>query len=83
MGRRSSPKPQQRVSLAERLRAHREAFQLALQLGCTPKEAEQEIARRKTAARSREVRARLAAKMNAPPRPRQHENWNAPWMMRD
>ncbi len=83
MGRRSSPKPQQRVSLAERLRAHREAFELALELGCTPKEAEQEIARRKAAAQAREARARLLAKVNAAPRPRQHENWNAPWMMRN
>ena len=35
------------ASEAERLRAHREAFTLALQLGCTPREAERELRRRK------------------------------------
>ncbi len=82
MGRRSSPKPRQPASLAERWRAHREAFELALQLGCTPKEAEAEIARRKAAQQAREARARLRARMNATPRPA-HEHWSAPWMMRD
>lgn len=76
MGRRASPKPRQPASMAERLRAHREAFELALQLGCTPKEAEAEIARRKAAEKARQARERLEAKMNAPLRP-------GAWMMED
>lgn len=56
--------PRKPTSLAERYRAHRVAFKLAQQLGCTPKEAEAEIARR--AARQRWLRtlARLEALKN-------------------
>jgi hypothetical protein len=47
------------ASLAEHYRAHREAFELALRLGCTPKEAERKLraekrARRRCAARPRQ-----------------------------
>ena len=33
------------TSIAEHYRAHRQAFELALELGCTPKEAEAELAK--------------------------------------
>ncbi len=54
------------ASEAERLRAHRRAFELALELGCTPREAEQEIARIEARERHRARADRLAAKMAAP-----------------
>ena len=54
------------ASEAERLRAHREAFLLAQELGCTPKEAEAEIARIAARERHRARMDRLAAKMAAP-----------------
>ena len=41
-----SPSTRSGQSLAERYRAHGEAFVLALELGCTPREAEAEIRRR-------------------------------------
>jgi hypothetical protein len=50
------------ASLAEYYRAHREAFTLALELKCTPREAEIELKRRA----AREARERLDAKLNAP-----------------
>jgi hypothetical protein len=49
-------------SLAEHYRAHREAFTLALQLKCTPREAELEIKRQAAKA----CRERLDAKLHAP-----------------
>lgn len=55
------------ASEAERLRAHRQAFELALELGCTPKEAEQEIARIAARERLRARMDRIAAR-NAKPR---------------
>lgn len=55
------------VTTAERLRLHRQALALALQLRCTPKEAEQEILRKQAAARSREARRKLYQKLNAKP----------------
>lgn len=54
------------ASEAEYYRAHREAFLLAQELGCTPKEAEDELRRRQAFARDREATRRLAAKRNAP-----------------
>lgn len=75
-------KPRPRLSLAERLRAHREAFELALELGCTPREAEEELARRAARKRWEESRDRLAAKRNARPE-RRFADWDTPWMMRD
>lgn len=53
---------------AEQLRAHRAAFTLALELGCTPRETEQELRRRAAAAREEESKRRMAAKMAAPVR---------------
>lgn len=75
------------LTQAEKWRAHREAFTLALELGITPKEAEREIARIKAREAHRAATDRLAAKMAAPlPKP----NFDAdesrdpqPWMMRD
>lgn len=79
------------ASLAERYRAHGEAFRLALELGCTPREAECELERRAAHARWEETRNRLAARMNAAPRAqisapmpdRDGPARNEPWMMRD
>lgn len=53
---------------AEQLRAHRAAFTLALELGCTPREAEQELRRRAAKAREEESKRRMAAKLAAPVR---------------
>lgn len=66
-------------------RAHREAFLLALELGCTPKEAERRIATIKANEAHRAAADRLAAKMNAPLTPARDSApaWDAPWMMRD
>lgn len=72
-----------RVPLADRLRLHRQAFELSLELGCTPKEAEQELARRAAADTAAQAAARLNAKINAPIRPPVREDHEAPWMMRD
>lgn len=53
---------------AERYRAHRAAFSLALELGCTPREAADELRRRAAMAREAESKRRMAAKQSAPPR---------------
>lgn len=72
---------------AERLRAHGEAFRLAQEMRCTPKEAEAELARRAAQARWQEVHHRLRAKMDAPPRQRASadlaEQPDERWMMRN
>lgn len=72
-------------SEAERLRAHGEAFRLALQLGCTPKEAENELRVRRAQAQSEELTRRLQAKMGAPIARLQadDERPSEPWMMRE
>lgn len=79
------------ASLAEHYRAHREAFALAMELGCTPKQAERELQRRRAAAEAREAQRRLAAKQHAPlvpgiaalAAPDRTQGRDAPWMMRD
>ena len=76
------------ASLAEQYRAHREAFELALELGCTPKEAGRELRRR--------ALARLSACGTRAPEattdddlepldaaPAEFSEWRAPWMMRE
>lgn len=75
---------------AEKMRAHRQAFLLALELGCTPKEAEAQIARiaeREQLRALRDRRDRLNARMNGPlPRAicgAEPESRTEPWMMRD
>lgn len=74
------------ASLADYYRAHREAFQLAQELHCTPKEAEAVLAGRAARARWEETSRRLAAKLAAPlPRAAVSEDSerSEPWMMRD
>ncbi len=58
--------PRKPASLAERYRAHRAAFELARELGCTPKEAEAEIARRAAHREWLKGHHRLEALRNAP-----------------
>lgn len=72
------------ASLAEHYRAHRAAFELAMERGCTPKEAEQILRAHRAAERDREATARLEAKMSAAPRGSGvSARWDAPWMLRD
>lgn len=75
-------------SSAEQLRAHRLAFELALELGCTPREAAR-ILRDRTRTR------RNACGTRAPDPtpdtdfeplerdPADYRDWDAPWMMRE
>lgn len=69
-------------SLAERLRDHREEFTLALELGCTPKEAREQIDRAKALAKFLSGQARLAALRSGrpipPPQTSQPEQDDAP-----
>lgn len=69
------------ASQAEYYRAHRAAFTLALELDCTPKEGEAELARRAARDRWLATMARLQAKAAAPVH--QEPPADAPWMMRD
>lgn len=72
------------LSLAERYRAHREAFELAQQLRCTPAEARQELDRRAAKARSEEAQRRLDAKRNGTANSPNSEPTEPPrWMMFD
>lgn len=68
---------------AERLRAHGAAFELALELGCTPKEAEIELRRRARLASIREKQRQIAAMQAHSPAARSAPLPEAPWMMRD
>lgn len=70
-------------SLAERYRAHRAAFELAQQLGCTPKEAAAELARRAARKEWLERNARLEALKNAPIHRADPEPPPQPWWLRD
>ncbi len=54
---------------AARIRQHRLAFEMALKLGCTPREAEEEMRRRAAIERDQQASARLAVKL-AQPHPR-------------
>ncbi len=72
------------ASIAEYYRAHGRAFRLALELGCTPAEAEAEIAKREARERWDAAERRLRAAMNGPlPTSAQRPAWNAPWMMQE
>lgn len=62
MARPRTPAP---VSQAERWRAHREEMELALQLGCTPKEARAELDRRHAIERHRREQPAFLARMEA------------------
>ena len=78
------------ASEAERLRAHRQAFNLAMELGCTPREAEA-VLRRRERARLKACGTRAPAMTDAaheqddaPAAPaNQFERWESRWMMRD
>jgi hypothetical protein len=71
-------------SQAEYYRAHRRAFRLALETGCTPAEAAERLRHREAAARHRAAVERLEAKLAAPIRARiDAPPSDAPWMMRD
>ena len=76
------------LTQAEKWRAHRAAFELAQELGCTPKDATREIARIKARETYRASADRLAAKMNTPLVPAslpqdERERTDERWMMRD
>ena len=73
---------------AEYYRRHREAFLLALELGCTPKAAEQELRRRdkvRRAACGRRMQSETTSADIEPIAAPIHEfrDWSAPWMLRD
>lgn len=70
------------AGLAEQYRRHREAFTLALELGCTPKEAEQELKRRAARERNQAAQQRLAQKM-AGDAPKQTAEIPQHWWMKD
>lgn len=73
------------TSQAEKWRAHRKAFELALELGCTPREAEAEMRRIEARERDRAASDRLAQKMAGASEPQTlpAERRDEPWMMRD
>lgn len=73
---------------ADQYRDAREAFVLAMELGCTPREAMRELRRRRVAARLN--CGRLAEEPEAVPSEPEwpvpttdFHTWTAPWMMRD
>ena len=77
---------------AERCQLHRRAFALALELGITPREAEEKLRHQAAMERHREAARRLAAKMAAPvvygPRPAPSDAVDGderpqPWWTRD
>lgn len=73
---------------ADRFRAAREAFELAMRLGCTPCEAARELRKRRLAC-GRRAEATEAAPIGADdagetPAPASNfQAWNNPWMMRE
>lgn len=83
------------LTQAEKWRRHREAFTLALELGCTPREAEAKIREIEARAEARAILARIHAKqalIEARQRARQvpadfsgaeSDRDPQPWMMRD
>lgn len=74
------------LPLADRLRRHRAAMELALELHCTPREAAEELDRRAARARAIEAQRRLDRRMT-PPRPARTadppEDAPPPWWTRD
>lgn len=76
------------ASLAEQYRAHREAFLLAQELGCTPREAEQ-LLRDRARARRRACGTRAPEQQSDSDfepmdgAPEDFREWDARWMMRD
>ncbi|MEM8724647.1 MAG: hypothetical protein AAGE86_03905 [Pseudomonadota bacterium] len=70
------------ASRAEELRHHRKCFELALELQCTPKEAEKQLALMEIRERQR-AKAKTNAKPDSKATPRRFERWEAPHMLRD
>ena len=58
--------PRNAVSLADRYRAARKSFELALQLGCSPAQARDTMRREEAERQWRESGERLRAAMNRP-----------------
>jgi hypothetical protein len=54
------------ASTAEQTRRRREAFTLAMELGCTPREAEDEIRRRIASQKEADIMRRMEARQAAP-----------------
>jgi hypothetical protein len=80
--------PRSQDNLAAYYRAHREAMELALATGCTPREAERELRRRAKARRAAcgTRAADPAPEANFEPMdrdPEDYRDWDARWMMRD
>lgn len=77
----SKPRP----SLADRLRAHREEMELAMERRCSLTEARELIAQPKARKHWEETHARLQAKMNGQPlrSPENPESPPLPWWQRD
>jgi hypothetical protein len=76
--------PRKAVSLADRLRRHRAAFELALELGITPAEAETELTRRDAQAKAQAAAQRLNTRMTSPLRPETAPDPPVqPWWNRD
>ncbi len=71
------------ASLAEHYRAHRKAFELALELDCTPAEAAAEIARCEARDSWKKTEARLMAKRGGMTDVSTSGAAEEPWMMRD
>ncbi len=70
------------ASDAEYYRHHRKVFLLALELGCTPIEAETEMRRIEQRERQRAAERRRVPRIDAPIASLA-DTWDAPWMMRD
>ena len=72
---------------ADYYRHHRKCFELALELGCTPAEADKELRRIEARERDRAAMDRLEAKRNAAPTapagPTDFRRWDAPHMLRN
>ncbi len=68
---------------ADYLRHHRRCFELGLELGVTPREAEKKLAQMQARERDRAASDRLQTKINTPLQPvPDFQQWNAPWMAR-
>jgi hypothetical protein len=79
------------VSLAEHYRAHQEAFELVLRLGCTPKDAERKLCAESAlgigcAALPRQSQSNQKTwcrwRWGRTKSPQTFAAWSAPWMMR-
>jgi hypothetical protein len=78
------------ASHAEYCRHHRKVMELALELGCTPKDAERRMKEVEERERHRARMARRGLESALPPlslkpeeQPARFDEFGAPWMMRD